>query len=140
MLYFNNSRIIAIIATALVVMLFAVPNFVPEHTVKTWPQWAQRHIVLGLDLQGGSHLLLEVDSNAVKAEKLKQVADDARRVLRDARIRFTGGIRPCCACSGDTLVSTIRNSILAVWPRSSFRRVGSCRPGTCTRMRSTPWR
>jgi len=92
MLYFNNSRIIAIIATALVVMLFAVPNFVPEHTVKTWPQWAQRHIVLGLDLQGGSHLLLEVDSNAVKAEKLKQVADDARRVLRDARIRFTGGI------------------------------------------------
>ena len=92
MLYFPTSRIIAIIATALLVMLFALPNFVPEHTVKTWPQWAQRHIVLGLDLQGGSHLLLEVDSNAVKAEKLKQVADDARRVLRDARIRFTGGI------------------------------------------------
>jgi preprotein translocase subunit SecD len=92
MLYFTNFRIIAIIATALVVMLFALPNFVPEHTVKTWPQWAQRHIVLGLDLQGGSHLLLEVDSNAVKAEKLKQVADDARRTLRDARIRFTGGI------------------------------------------------
>src|SRR5262245_47399187 len=92
MLYFTNSRIIAIIATALIVMLFAVPNFVPEHTVKTWPQWAQRHIVLGLDLQGGAHLLLEVDSNAVKKEKLNQVVDDARRVLREARIRFTGGI------------------------------------------------
>ena len=26
-----------------------------------WPAWAQRHIVLGLDLQGGSHILLEVD-------------------------------------------------------------------------------
>ena len=73
MLYFTNTRIISIIATALIVMLFAVPNFVPEATVKSWPKWAQRHIVLGLDLQGGSHLLLEVDSNAVKKEKLNQV-------------------------------------------------------------------
>jgi preprotein translocase subunit SecD len=90
MLYFTNTRIISIIATALIVMLFAVPNFVPEATVKSWPKWAQRHIVLGLDLQGGSHLLLEVDSNAVKKEKLNQVLDDARRVLREARIRFQG--------------------------------------------------
>jgi preprotein translocase subunit SecD len=41
--------------------LFAVPNFFPDHVVKTWPKWAQRHVVLGLDLQGGSHILLEVD-------------------------------------------------------------------------------
>ena len=58
--------------------------------MKTWPKWAQRHIVLGLDLQGGSHLLLEVDASAVKKEKLNQVLDDARRVLREARIRFSG--------------------------------------------------
>lgn len=90
MLYFTTTRIISIIATALIVMLFAVPNFVPEATVKSWPKWAQRHIVLGLDLQGGSHLLLEVDSAYVKREKLNQVVDDARRVLREARIRFTG--------------------------------------------------
>jgi preprotein translocase subunit SecD len=90
MLYFTRWKILAIIATALVVCLFAVPNFFPEATVKSWPKWAQRHIVLGLDLQGGSHLLLEVDSNAVKKEKLNQVLDDARRVLREARIRFSG--------------------------------------------------
>src|SRR4051794_33053648 len=92
MLYFTRWKMIAIFMTALLVCLFAVPNFVPEATVKTWPKWAQRHIVLGLDLQGGSHLLLEVDSNAVKKDKLNQIADDARRALRDARIRFTGGI------------------------------------------------
>src|SRR5262245_50104894 len=91
-MYFTSTRIISIIATALFVCLFAVPNFVPEATVKAWPKWAQRHIVLGLDLQGGSHLLLEVDSNAVKKEKLNQIVDDARRTLREARIRFTGGI------------------------------------------------
>jgi preprotein translocase subunit SecD len=72
------------------VCLCAVPNFFPEAQVKTWPLWAQRHIVLGLDLQGGSYLLLEVDSNYVKKEKLDQVRDDVRRVLREARIPYTG--------------------------------------------------
>ncbi|MBV9556914.1 MAG: protein translocase subunit SecD, partial [Pseudolabrys sp.] len=50
----------------------------------------QRHVVLGLDLQGGSHILLEVDANAVRKEKLEALRDDVRRVLRDARIGYTG--------------------------------------------------
>jgi preprotein translocase subunit SecD len=90
MLYFSRFKALAIIMTALVVCLFAVPNFFPEAKVKTWPVWAQRHIVLGLDLQGGSYLLLEVDSNYVKKEKLDQVRDEVRRVLRDAKIGYTG--------------------------------------------------
>ena len=90
MLYFTRWKALAIILTALVVCLCAVPNFFPEAKVKTWPVWAQRHIVLGLDLQGGSYLLLEVDSNYVKKEKLDQVRDDVRRVLRDAKIGYTG--------------------------------------------------
>ena len=90
MLYFSRWKALAIILTTLVVCLFAVPNFFPEAKVKTWPVWAQRHIVLGLDLQGGSYLLLEVDSNYVKKEKLDQVRDEVRRVLRDAKIGYTG--------------------------------------------------
>ena len=90
MLYFTRWKALAIIVTALVVCLCAVPNFFPEATVKTWPVWAQRHLVLGLDLQGGSYLLLEVDSNYVKKEKLEQVRDDVRRILRDAKIGYTG--------------------------------------------------
>src|SRR3954471_20570850 len=90
MLYFTRWKALAIMLTALVVCLFAVPNFFPEAQVKTWPLWAQRHIVLGLDLQGGSYLLLEVDSNYVKKQKLDQVRDDVRRVLREARIPYTG--------------------------------------------------
>jgi preprotein translocase subunit SecD len=90
MLYFTRWKALAIILTALVVCLFAVPNFFPEATVKTWPKWAQRHLVLGLDLQGGSHILLEVDSNSVKKDKLDQVRDDTRRTLRDAKIPYTG--------------------------------------------------
>ena len=90
MLFFTRWRAAAILITALVVCLFAVPNFFPESTVRKWPTWAQRHIVLGLDLQGGSHLLLEVDSNAVRKERLQGLADDVLRELRAARIPFTG--------------------------------------------------
>ncbi|MGY3615400.1 protein translocase subunit SecD [Bradyrhizobium sp. USDA 10063] len=90
MLYFTRWKALGIILTALVVCLCAVPNFFPESQVKTWPAWAQRRLVLGLDLQGGSYLLLEVDSNYVRKEKLDQIRDDARRVLRDAKIGYTG--------------------------------------------------
>src|SRR6476646_8439064 len=90
MLYFTRWKAAAILLTAFVVCLFAVPNFLPEKMVQSWPKWAQRHVVLGLDLQGGSHSLLEVDSAAGRKEKLEVVRDDGRRVLRDARVGYTG--------------------------------------------------
>src|SRR3974390_213141 len=90
MLYFTRWKALAIILTALVVCLFAVPNFFPEAQTRTSPAFAQRRLVLGLDLQGGSYLLLEVDSNYVKKEKLDQVRDEVRRTLRDAKIGYTG--------------------------------------------------
>src|SRR5947208_6862690 len=92
MLYFTRWRALGIILPALIVCLCAVPNFFPEAQVKTWPAWAQRRLVLGLDLQGGSSLQLEVDSNYVKKEKLDQIRDDVRRVLREAKIVYTGGV------------------------------------------------
>src|SRR5271154_1327767 len=90
MLNFKRWKAMAIILTTLVVCLCAVPNFFPEAQVKNWPQWAQRRLVLGLDLQGGSYLLLEVDSNYVKKEKLDQLRDQVRSTLREAKIGYTG--------------------------------------------------
>ncbi len=90
MLFFTRWKAAAIVLTALLVCLCAVPSFFTEATVRTWPTWAQRHIVLGLDLQGGSSLLLEVDTNAVRKERLQGIADDVLRTLRQARIPFTG--------------------------------------------------
>ena len=90
MLFFTRWKAAAILLLALVACLFAVPNFFSESTVRTWPSWAQRHIVLGLDLQGGSHLLLEVDANAVRKERLQGINDEVLRVLRQARVPFTG--------------------------------------------------
>jgi preprotein translocase subunit SecD len=90
MLFFTPWKAAAILLVAVGVCLFAVPNFFSEKTVARWPDWAQRHIVLGLDLQGGSSLLLQVDSGAVRKERLQAVADDVLRILRQARIQFTG--------------------------------------------------
>jgi preprotein translocase subunit SecD len=56
MLHSTRWKVAAILLTARTVCLFAVPNFFPETVVQTWPSWAQRHIVLGLDLRGGSSL------------------------------------------------------------------------------------
>jgi preprotein translocase subunit SecD len=90
MLFFTRWKAASILLFALVVCLFAVPSFFAEKTVARWPSWAQRHIVLGLDLQGGSSLLLEVDTSAVRKERLQTLNDDVLRVLRQARIPFTG--------------------------------------------------
>jgi preprotein translocase subunit SecD len=90
MLYFTRWKVAAVLVTVFAVCLFAVPNFFPTRIVDSWPKWAQRHIVLGLDLQGGSHLLLAVDTKAVRKEMLEALRDDARRVLREARIGYTG--------------------------------------------------
>jgi preprotein translocase subunit SecD len=76
----------AIILLTVAVSVCALPNFLPPKLVEAWPKWAQRHLVLGLDLQGGSHILLEVDSNAVRKEKIETLRDDARRVVRENRL------------------------------------------------------
>src|SRR3954465_2341323 len=86
MLYFSRWKATAILLTTFMVCAFAIPNFFPEKTVQTWPKWAQRHLVLGLDLQGGSHILLEVDSNAVPKEKIETRRGDGRRVIRETRL------------------------------------------------------
>src|SRR5262245_65878060 len=95
MLFFTRWKAAAILVVALAVCLFALPNFFSESTIRHWPSWAQRHIVLGLDLQGGSSLLLEVDVNAVRKDKLQAISDDVLRILRQNRIQFTGRAIKC---------------------------------------------
>ncbi|HMK79926.1 MAG TPA: protein translocase subunit SecD [Xanthobacteraceae bacterium] len=103
MLFFSRWKALAVLLTAIVVCLCAVPNFVPESVVQRWPKWAQRHVVLGLDLQGGSHILLQVDANDVRRQKVEVLRDDVRRTLRDARLGNTNTVR------GDTVEVKLRD-------------------------------
>jgi len=81
-------RAAAILLTVLVVCSFAVPNFFPEQTVKSWPAWAQRRLVLSPDLQGGTSVLLEVDQRDVRTGLLKSLQREVGRTLRDAHINL----------------------------------------------------
>src|SRR5512139_3357688 len=107
MLYFTRWKATAIILTAFIVCLFAVPNFLPEKIVQSWPKWAQRQLVLGLDLQGGSHILLEVDSNAVRKEKVESLREDVRRVVRENRLGSPGAV----VIRGNTVEFRVREGV-----------------------------
>jgi preprotein translocase subunit SecD len=107
MLYISRWKATAILLTALIVCAFAVPNFVDPAVVKSWPKWAQRHIVLGLDLQGGVHILLEVDTASVRKEKVESLRDDVRRVVRDNRL----GSPASAVIRGETVEFRIREGV-----------------------------
>jgi preprotein translocase subunit SecD len=92
MLYFSRWKATAILLTTLTICAFSIPNFFSEQTIQSWPKWAQRHLVLGLDLQGGSHILLEVDANAVRKEKVESLREDVRRVVRENRLGSPGAV------------------------------------------------
>jgi len=68
----------------LVGVITALPNLLTESQRAALPHWwAANHVTLGLDLRGGSYLLLEVDSKALIRERLVTLAEDARATLRD---------------------------------------------------------
>lgn len=90
MLHFSRPKLILVLAIALIGMAFAVPNLLPASVRAAIPAWLpSKTVVLGLDLQGGSHILLEVDAAAMRRERATVLRDDVRRVLRDERIGTT---------------------------------------------------
>jgi SecD/SecF fusion protein len=71
-------------------VVFSIPSFFPAATVAAWPNWLpKRQVNLGLDLRGGAHLLLEVDTSVVLRERLEALVEGARNELRQARIGYT---------------------------------------------------
>ncbi|CCM74390.1 protein translocase subunit SecD [Rhizobium mesoamericanum] len=69
-------------------ILIALPNALPQSTLDRLPSWLPHNRVsLGLDLRGGSHLVLEVDEADLTRERLQSLLQDARRVLREKNIQ-----------------------------------------------------
>ena len=66
MLYFSKLRIISILLFTITLSFFTVLNF-----IKLENSFLQKKINLGLDLQGGSYLLLEIDNEPVIKQKLQ---------------------------------------------------------------------
>src|SRR5690606_29860680 len=91
MLHFSRFKMIAILLTCVVSILFALPNLFTKEQLASWPRFLpSKQMPLGLDLQGGAHLLLAMDTEELRKEWLQTLRDDARRTLRDAKIFPTG--------------------------------------------------
>ncbi len=75
-----RTAIIAIVA--LLGILFTIPSFLPQNVRDAWPAFLPRQtVVLGLDLQGGSHLLLQVNEDGIVSERLQSLRRDVRNTL-----------------------------------------------------------
>ncbi len=97
MLRFAPWKIASIIAMTVFALLVVAPSLLGPGAraalVSHLPKWAPvRFIVLGLDLQGGSHVLLEVDNSSVVKTMVENLRDSVRRVLRDEKVSISGGI------------------------------------------------
>src|SRR3712207_5587707 len=90
MLYFPRWKIYLIIATCVLGTIITLPNFLSRETLAGLPNWfGNSRVSLGLDLRGGSHLLLEVDMGAVIRDRVEGRVDSARTQLRTANIGYT---------------------------------------------------
>ncbi len=84
MLYFSRLKIAMIVGVCLLGALLCIPNLAAAPAA--WLPWRQVH--LGLDLRGGSYLLLEVDMGAVVRERLDSIAESARQTLAQSHIPY----------------------------------------------------
>lgn len=98
-------RTLLIISVCLLGIIFVSPNFFTRQQLETFPSWFPKsQVVLGLDLQGGAHLLLEVDFNAIVKEQMNSLTDTVRTSLRKERIGYTG-----LAAKKEFVTLTLRN-------------------------------
>jgi SecD/SecF fusion protein len=106
MLYFSRWKVAGIWVIVALSLLFSIPNLIPTHVLNSWPDWIpKKQMPLGLDLQGGSHILLEVDRQSLVNERVASTRDEIRTKLRDAKIGYTG-----LASSGHTVQVRIRDA------------------------------
>jgi protein-export membrane protein SecD len=84
MMYFSRARTLLILGVCLLGALLCLPNLMPAPA--PWLPW--RHVALGLDLKGGSYLLMQVDMSAVGKERLDGLTDNVRSVLLRNRIGY----------------------------------------------------
>jgi len=84
---FSPLRTAIIIIVSVLGILFTIPSFLPKDVLSAWPGFLPKQtVVLGLDLQGGSHLLLQVDKDSIVASRIKTLRRDVRTTLTNAGI------------------------------------------------------
>src|SRR5438309_6925523 len=104
MLYFASWKVLLICAVCALGVIATIPSLFTPTQLAHLPSFIpHRQVALGLDLRGGSYLLLEVDVAAAQRDHLNTIVDSVRNTLRDAKIGYTG-----LNVEGDAIVFSIR--------------------------------
>ncbi|MEX2649094.1 MAG: protein translocase subunit SecD [Alphaproteobacteria bacterium] len=89
MLAFPRWKIIVILSVCAIGVIVALPNLFSRAMIGDLPSWfPARQVLLGLDLQGGAHLLFEVETDALVATRLEGLERDVRQALRGADVGY----------------------------------------------------
>jgi preprotein translocase subunit SecD len=119
MLHFPRWKIVLIIVVMLLGALYAFPNVLSRQGAADLPGWLPNaRMNLGLDLRGGSHLLLEVDMHAVIQERMEAVEQGLRGALRKDRIGYTN-----LGVANDAVHVTITNPADVAKARQALRDI-----------------
>ena len=89
MLYFAQWKVLVVCAVCALGVLFSLPNlFTPAQLAWLPSSIPHRQVSLGLDLRGGSYLLLQVDVAAAQTDQLNATIENVRDALRNAKIGY----------------------------------------------------
>lgn len=112
MLQYKLWQQVLIIGLVVAAGLFAAPNFFPKETVAAWPGVMPKgRIALGLDLQGGSYLLLGVETDKVIHDRLTSLRQEIQRTMRPsgAKARVALQALPTLDAASDTITLRVRD-------------------------------
>ncbi len=102
MLNFSKLKIFSILAVCILAFIYAAPTFIPEQKKSGFENiLPSQKVNLGLDLRGGSQLMLEVDSEYYIREQLSNLKDELKSNFRDDSVRAIPEIR------GDKIVFSL---------------------------------
>ncbi|MBP0614773.1 protein translocase subunit SecDF [Jiella mangrovi] len=117
MLYFSRWKTVLIWLTVLVGLVYAAPNVLPRNVTDSLPDfWPKQSVTLGLDLQGGSYILLQVDSASLVQERLQAIQDEVRQSLRNERIGYSA-----ISANGRTVTVRLRDPAQADAARQALQ-------------------
>lgn len=86
MLHFSKWKTLMIWGLAALGIFCALPNLVPEEDLGSYPEFVSNmRLNLGLDLRGGSHLLMQMDKKVLLEKQLKVLRGSVRTALRGKR-------------------------------------------------------
>jgi preprotein translocase subunit SecD len=129
MLTLPRWRVVLCLVAFLFGLAFTLPNVLPDRVLQSLPGvLPHQRVNLGLDLQGGSHLLLQADVASLKTERVNNLVEDVRKNLTDSQIMFSG-----LAASGSIVTVRITDPTQVQPAIQTLQKLSTPIPGTAAR-------